>query len=1086
MKKIVYILMLFTSAATGQVNMNAGLQAYYPFSGNANDVSGNNNNPTFNNATPAPDRFGNPNSAYSFNGSSSYMQIPNSPSINTTNQISLCAWVKVNGFYSGNCHGNSILMKGNTDYLPGNYLLRFDDNAYTNGQNCSTPVVDLTHQNFYGVNTSSPGSPYIPYINTSQWFSVVYTSDGTTSSLYVNCELKKSAPAGSLTFTNAHDLFLGKLNNSSFPYWFNGIMDEVRIYNRAINADEVKAYGDCSLLTTGTNIGNIINNYTPVIDLLPCENKITVEDAGSFNTGDTVLIIQMKGAVVDSTNTSSFGAITDYKNAGNYEINYVKSKTGNIIELKNILTRQYDIPAGKVQLVRVPYYQNANITSTLTCAPWDGNKGGVLVLNVLDTINLTANIDVSGKGFAGGTGFNSQIPVLNCFQNNYYYPQSSNSIAGQKGESISLISSNINYGKGGVANGGGGGLGHNSGGGGGANGGNGGMGGYSLDNCGNSPFDNRGLGGKLLNYSSATNKIFLGGGGGAGQADNPGNIPPGGGGGGGIAIIICNKLKVNNNRVIANGNDAVTCSIPTSPDCHDSMGGGGAGGTLLLSINQFLDNISIENKGGKGADMVGSVSLGGRIGGGGGGGGGLLYIKSPSLPSSVLNNNIGGLNGVLTQDGNNSWGATPGQPGNILFNLQIPIDNTPFRPNIDSVRIKDSLITCDNFDFKGLAFTNTNPVSSWQWYFGDGGTASTQNANHTYAPGNYTVKLVVTDINGCKDSILTNITASILTMDAGPADTVCAPASSQLLATATGATQYQWSPAIYLNNPSILNPIATPPATTMFYLNATNTAGCSKTDSVLITVRAANAFSINPPEEICELASTQLTATGGDIYAWQPSGSLNNSAINNPVASPAGTTTYTVLITDTLCGNSTQLSTLVTVNPDPVITASRSNDVNCTTPNSTLNASGGVQYAWTPAGSLSNPAIASPVATPASTTLYTVTGTDAKGCSNTDTITVKVSTENKGGYQMATAFTPNNDGLNDCYGIKYWGVVTEVEFSIYNRWGERIFFSRNPNACWDGTYKGVTQDPGVFVYMIKAKTTCEPSVFRKGTFALIR
>ncbi|MEO8405239.1 MAG: gliding motility-associated C-terminal domain-containing protein, partial [Chitinophagaceae bacterium] len=71
-------------------------------------------------------------------------------------------------------------------------------------------------------------------------------------------------------------------------------------------------------------------------------------------------------------------------------------------------------------------------------------------------------------------------------------------------------------------------------------------------------------------------------------------------------------------------------------------------------------------------------------------------------------------------------------------------------------------------------------------------------------------------------------------------------------------------------------------------------------------------------------------------------------------------------------------------------------------------------------------------------------------------------------------------------GIRYWGVIEKVEFSIYNRWGERIFYTTDPNGCWDGVYKGVKQPSDVFVYWIKAKTNCEGSVFRKGTFVLIR
>ena len=139
-----------------------------------------------------------------------------------------------------------------------------------------------------------------------------------------------------------------------------------------------------------------------------------MEDASTFNPGDTVLMIQMKGAAIDSTNTSAFGSVTDYKNAGNYEFNYVKTKSGNIIELKNNLTRNYDIPDGKVQLIRVPYYNDVMVTSTLTCLPWDGSKGGVLVLNVLNTVELNADINTTGRGFLKGTMHNSNFLGFTC------------------------------------------------------------------------------------------------------------------------------------------------------------------------------------------------------------------------------------------------------------------------------------------------------------------------------------------------------------------------------------------------------------------------------------------------------------------------------------------------------------------------------------------------------------------------------------------------------------------------------------------------------------------------------------------------
>src|SRR5215469_6940919 len=86
-----------------QVDLSKGLMAYYPFNGNANDASGNGNNPIFNNATLTADVYGNPNSAYHFNGVDNYMEIPNSASLNMGNTISICAWVKPTGFYYGSC-----------------------------------------------------------------------------------------------------------------------------------------------------------------------------------------------------------------------------------------------------------------------------------------------------------------------------------------------------------------------------------------------------------------------------------------------------------------------------------------------------------------------------------------------------------------------------------------------------------------------------------------------------------------------------------------------------------------------------------------------------------------------------------------------------------------------------------------------------------------------------------------------------------------------------------------------------------------------------------------------------------------------
>jgi len=424
-------------------------------------------------------------------------------------------------------------------------------------------------------------------------------------------------------------------------------------------------------------IGNIINTYTPVIGFDPCENKLAAEDASTFNIGDTVLIIQMKGAVIDSTNTSTFGTITDYKNAGNYEFNYVKSKSGNSIQLKNTLTRQYDIPAGKIQLVRVPSYNSITVTSTLTCLPWDGSKGGILVLKASNSVVLNASIDVSGKGFKGGNDPYSSPAQYYCDENQYYYPRNPD-LASEKGEGIATIGPDKSFGKGALANGGGSGNSHNSGGGGGSNASQGGFGGYNFEfmPCDAIvPFDNRGTGGKILSYSNILNKIFLGGGGGAGHSNNPQAFESKGGNGSGIIIIIADNLKSNNLKIMANGNNGAACGS-TASGCHEGMGGGGAGGTILLSINNYIDNLTIEGKGGNGANMTSAGNY--RVGPGGGGSAGITWFDNNGFPANVSTVLTGGLNGVCTAYANDPWGATPGQNGTAFFNLKIPTDTVLF------------------------------------------------------------------------------------------------------------------------------------------------------------------------------------------------------------------------------------------------------------------------------------------------------------------------------------------------------------------------------------------------------------------------
>ncbi len=313
---------------------------------------------------------------------------------------------------------------------------------------------------------------------------------------------------------------------------------------------------------------------------------------------------------------------------------------------------------------------------------------------------------------------------------------------------------------------------------------------------------------------------------------------------------------------------------------------------------------------------------------------------------------------------------------------------------------------------------------------------------------------------------------------------ICMNGSTQLQA--NGGVGYLWTPAASLDNPTSPSPVASPTTGTRYYVDITDNNSCHYIDSVDVSIRPQAVFSIAGPDRLCSGDSIQLTASGGDTYQWQPARVVDDPSVANPMVFPTSNTTFAVTVTDEICHYSQTLSKDVEVLPAPSIVASRSADLDCANDRSQLMATGAIKYQWTPAETLTGPNFANPIAKPIVTTDYIVKGTGTNGCFNYDTVTVKVGGGNDGLYLMPTGFTPNNDGKNDCYGIQYWGAIDAIDFSIYNRWGQLVFHSKQAGACWDGTSHGTPQPPDVYVYVIRASTNCDKNVFKKGTFVLIR
>ncbi|OFY82870.1 MAG: hypothetical protein A3F72_01930 [Bacteroidetes bacterium RIFCSPLOWO2_12_FULL_35_15] len=239
-----------------------------------------------------------------------------------------------------------------------------------------------------------------------------------------------------------------------------------------------------------------------------------------------------------------------------------------------------------------------------------------------------------------------------------------------------------------------------------------------------------------------------------------------------------------------------------------------------------------------------------------------------------------------------------------------------------------------------------------------------------------------------------------------------------------------------------------------------------------------NASSNSP---ICEGSALNLTTNTvpGATYSWTGPNGFTSST-EDPIVSSNATAamsgTYSVTVTVAGC-TSPAGTTSVLVNPVPV--ASAGTDAMIISGSSiTLTASGGGTYLWS-TGEATNPITVSPTVT----TEYCVTVMDVNSCSDSDCVRITVEIP-CGNLFVPLAFSPNGDNENDVLSV-YGDCITYLEFAIFDRWGERVFETKDPANSWDGTYKGKKLDPAVFVYYLKATIKGE-SVKKHGNITLTK
>ncbi|MDQ6943243.1 MAG: hypothetical protein M3169_12120, partial [Candidatus Eremiobacteraeota bacterium] len=421
---------------------------------------------------------------------------------------------------------------------------------------------------------------------------------------------------------------------------------------------------------------------------------VAAHAAGDASTaiavGDLLLVIQMQGATINTSDTSSYGdgsgsgSGATLITAGTYEYvvaNGALANTGGSVAIKgtnaNGLIHAYTTGGGaRFQVIRVPQYVSPTLAAGLTALTWNGAAGGVLAI---DSQNLLvgngATVSVDGRGFRGGGA--RQLSGDATAINGAWASSNAKNAHGQKGEGIagtptyvysSVTATQTGAGtadgytggdmaRGAPGNAGGGGADsdislnqENAGGGGGGNGGAGGVGGKTWQ--GNQPYGGHGGGA----VAASGIQVVMGGGGGAGSRNNSSGLMSAGGSGGGIVLM---RLAGVNGTVTITANGM----MGVNPD-NDGGGGGGAGGSVVMTSPANISGVTVNANGANGTDAD-VLNAGNAAHGPGGGGGGGLEADSGGIAAHNVNGGAAGVtDGSPTPDAH--YGAAAGSAGLLL------------------------------------------------------------------------------------------------------------------------------------------------------------------------------------------------------------------------------------------------------------------------------------------------------------------------------------------------------------------------------------------------------------------------------------
>ncbi|WP_236059501.1 PKD domain-containing protein [Chitinophaga rhizophila] len=395
----------------------------------------------------------------------------------------------------------------------------------------------------------------------------------------------------------------------------------------------------------------------------------------------------------------------------------------------------------------------------------------------------------------------------------------------------------------------------------------------------------------------------------------------------------------------------------------------------------------------------------------------------------------------------------------------------------------------DTVRFSDQSTITSGTIAAWKWYYGDGSTETrTDNAvfSKNYAAWKaYNAKLVAVSDHGCSSDTATrtiNVHALPVPEFILPGN-ICMPEgaaqfTNQSTTPDNAVMTYQWafgdggvetavSPLYHYQNAG----------TYTVSLTATSVYGCTAT-----TAKVLDAFFAQPvadfsvsPDTLCQGADNVFTDqsldNNSDIVSWAWTfGDGSSSTDRNPVKRYTDPGDYSVqlVVTNGAGCVSVPYTGNVVVYLQPVIDAGQSFIVNQGTQirfNPTANDSTVLTFRWTPPDGLSDPTALRPVLRAMEDQVYTLTAIGEGSCIATDELSVKVFKP----VTVPNAFSPNGDQINDKWVLTNLSEYAECVVEVFNRYGQRVYYSEGYKTPWDGTYKGSLLPQATYYYVIKLK-----------------